>query len=108
MTALVLTFLATLLTNGLMLYLAADAVGLQLTMGSAVVAMSTGVALGSLIPTPGGIGGVEAGLIASLYALGFDLHHATAAALLYRFATYALPFIPGIGAYLWLRKSKML
>ncbi len=100
--------LATILTNSFMLYLAAHAVGLHLPLISALVAMSTGVALGSLVPTPGGIGGVEAGLIVSMHALGFNIEIATSAALLYRAATYLQPFIPGIGAYFYLRKKQLL
>ncbi len=100
--------LATISTNSLMLFLAAKAVGLPLPLSSALVVMSTGVALGSLVPTPGGVGGVEAGLIASMYALGFNLELATSAALLYRAATYLQPFIPGIGAYSYLRKKELI
>ncbi len=100
--------LATTLTNSLMLYFAAHSVDVPISLGASIIAMSTGVAIGGLIPTPGGIGGVEAGLVASLYALGFQLEAATSAALLYRFATYILPFVPGIGAYIYLRQRKLL
>lgn len=105
---LICVMLVNMSTNSLMLYFAAHAVGLQLPLLSALVAMSTGVALGSLIPTPGGVGGVEAGLIVSMHALGFNLEMATSAALLYRAATYLQPFIPGVGAYLHLRSRELL
>ena len=105
---LVFAMLSSIFINSIMLYFAARAVHLNLPLNKAVVAMSTGVALGGLVPTPGGIGGVEAGLIASMYALGFNLEVSTSAALLYRFATYILPFIPGICAYLFLRRKKLL
>ncbi len=105
---LVLLVLATMITNALILYLSAQAVSLQLPLTTAFVAVSTGVALGGVLPTPGGVGGVEAGLIACLYALGYTLELATSAALLYRAATYVLPFLPGVAAYLWLRRKKLL
>jgi len=105
--SLVSVMLATIATNGLMLYFAAHAVGLELPFGSAIVTISAGVALGSLLPTPGGVGGVEAGLIACMYALGFDLQLATSAALLFRFASYIEPFLPGVAAYFYLRKKRL-
>lgn len=105
---LVFIMLATIFVNSAMLYYAAHAVHIEVSLTRAFVAMSTGVALGGLIPTPGGVGGVEAGLIASMYALGMPLEFATSTALLYRFATYSIPFIPGTGAYLYLRRKKLL
>jgi uncharacterized membrane protein YbhN (UPF0104 family) len=63
---------------------------------------------GSLIPTPGGIGGVEAALIAGLTAAGVTLPVATAATLLSRLIAVWLPAIPGWWAVLRLRRAHLL
>ena len=105
---LICTMLATITTNTLVLFFAARSIHMPLSVIDAFIAMSTGAALGSLVPTPGGIGGVEAGITAGLYTLGYNLEMATSAALLFRAATYLQPFLPGIASYLWLRRKKLL
>jgi len=105
---LVLTMLATITTNAIVLYLAGKATGLDITVMQSILVTSMGVAAGSLLPTPGGIGGVEAGLIAALTVIGFDITLATATALLYRTATYVQPLVPGCIAYMYLRRLRLL
>jgi uncharacterized membrane protein YbhN (UPF0104 family) len=61
--------------------------------------------LGNLLPMPGGVGGVEGGMIASLVAFGVDGGLAVVAVLVYRAFTFWLPLIPGVIAYLQLRKT---
>jgi glycosyltransferase 2 family protein len=63
---------------------------------------------GSLIPTPGGIGPVEAALVAGLTAAGMPLPAATAAALLSRLVSVWLPAIPGLVAAAALRRRALL
>lgn len=63
---------------------------------------------GSLIPTPGGIGGIEATLIAGLTAAGLPVPVATAATLLSRLTAVWLPAIPGWWAVLRLRRGGLL
>jgi uncharacterized protein (TIRG00374 family) len=46
-------------------------------------------------PTPGGLGAIEAALIAALTGVGLDPGHAVSAVLTYRLATYWLPVLPG-------------
>ena len=60
---------------------------------------------GNLLPMPGGVGGVEGGMIASLAAFGVDAGQAVVAVLLFRAVTFWLPMIPGIVAYFQLRKT---
>ena len=91
-----------------MLDFSAFALGETLSIFDALVALSFGVVIGSLIPTPGGIGGVEAGITATLIILGYDAAIATSIAVLFRIATYWQPLIPGTLAYLYLREKKML
>ena len=50
-----------------------------------------GAIIGSAVPTPGGLGGVEAALSAGLHAVGLDLDIAVSSVLLFRLFTYWLP-----------------
>jgi uncharacterized protein (TIRG00374 family) len=54
-----------------------------------------GATLGSLAPTPGGLGAVEAVLVAALTAGGLPATIAISATLLYRVVTFWLPMLPG-------------
>jgi uncharacterized membrane protein YbhN (UPF0104 family) len=63
---------------------------------------------GSIVPTPGGLGAVEAALIAGLTASGVSLPAATAAALLSRFVAVWLPAVPGWLAVIALRRRDLL
>jgi uncharacterized protein (TIRG00374 family) len=105
---LIATMLAQVATHVGALMLASYALGQPLSVAHAFIAMSTGVAIGSLLPTPGGIGGVEAGIIASLIALGVQAEQATAIALLYRTATYLQPLLPGVASYMYLRHKEII
>ena len=61
--------------------------------------------LGGLIPLPGGIGGIDAGLIGALTLYGSPLAQATAAVLAYRVVQLAIPTILGSVAFLQLRRT---
>jgi putative heme transporter len=62
--------------------------------------------LATAIPfTPGGAGVVEAVLIGGLVTAGGDRPEVTAAVLIYRALTWALPILVGIVSYLWWRRS---
>ena len=50
-----------------------------------------GAIIGSAVPTPGGLGGIEAALSAGLIAVGVDSGTAVSSVLLYRIVTYWLP-----------------
>jgi undecaprenyl-diphosphatase len=52
-------------------------------------------ALAAAAPTPGGLGAIEAALIAGLTGVGAAAGPAVSAVLLYRLATYWLPVLPG-------------
>jgi uncharacterized protein (TIRG00374 family) len=60
---------------------------------------------GNLLPMPGGVGGVEGGMIAALAAFEVDAGQAVVAVLLFRAVTFWLPLIPGVIAYFQLRKT---
>ena len=64
--------------------------------------------LATAIPvTPGGAGVVELVLIGGLTAAGGDREQVTAAVLVYRALTWALPILVGIGCYLWWRRTSL-
>jgi uncharacterized membrane protein YbhN (UPF0104 family) len=69
-----------------------------------VMAYFTGM-LGNLLPLPGGIGGVEGGMIAAFIAFGVPSGLAVVAVLSYRALAFWLPTLPGALAYVQLRHT---
>ncbi len=61
--------------------------------------------IGNLLPLPGGVGGVDGGMIGALAALGHGGGVAVAAVLTYRVFAFWLPTLPGFVAYLQLRRT---
>ena len=61
--------------------------------------------LGSLLPLPGGIGGVEGGMIGAFVAFGMPGSRALVGVLAYRAISFWLPTLPGIAGYLTLRST---
>ena len=61
--------------------------------------------LGNLLPLPGGIGGVDGGMIGAFAAFGVPLSLVVPAVLTYRIFTFWLPTIPGAIAYFQLRRT---
>ena len=59
---------------------------------------------GNVLPVPGGIGGVEAGMIGSFVGFRVRASLATLAVLGYRTISYWLPTLPGAVAYVRLRR----
>lgn len=60
---------------------------------------------GNLLPLPGGLGGVEGGMIGALVAFGVDFNLAVLAVLSYRAISFWLPTVPGAIAYFQLRRT---
>jgi uncharacterized protein (TIRG00374 family) len=61
--------------------------------------------LGNLLPMPGGVGGVEGGMIGAFVAFDVDGGLAVVAVLVYRAFTFWLPLVPGVVAYFQLRRT---
>jgi hypothetical protein len=61
--------------------------------------------LANLLPFPGGIGGVEGGMIGAFLAFGAQAHLTLLAVLAYRTISYWLPTVPGAIAYWRLRRQ---
>jgi uncharacterized membrane protein YbhN (UPF0104 family) len=103
-----------LLIGGALLYYALDVAALGATfeafgggappLGIFVLAYTIGHA-GAFIPTPGGVGGTDGGLIGMFAAYGAPLDLATAAVLSYRVFQLGLPAILGALSLLQIRGS---
>jgi uncharacterized protein (TIRG00374 family) len=61
--------------------------------------------LANTLPLPGGIGGVDGGMVAALVAFGADPALAVVAVLAYRGFAFWLPIIPGAAAWITLRRT---
>ena len=61
--------------------------------------------LGNLLPLPGGVGGVDGGMIGAALAFGVPSSLALVSVLTYRAFAFWLPTVPGIIAYFQLRRT---
>ena len=61
--------------------------------------------LANALPLPGGIGGVDGGMIGAFAAFDVSFGYATVAVLVYRAFAFWLPTFPGAVAYLQLRRT---
>jgi hypothetical protein len=61
--------------------------------------------LADLLPLPGGIGGVDGGMIGVLLAFGVPGSRAAVAVFIYRALSFWLPTVPGVAGYLKLRAT---
>jgi uncharacterized protein (TIRG00374 family) len=72
--------------------------------GVIVMAYFVGM-LANTLPLPGGIGGVDGGMIGAFSAFGVNVELAVIAVLAYRAFAFWLPTLPGAVAYLQLRRT---
>jgi uncharacterized protein (TIRG00374 family) len=73
-----------------------------------VLAVFAFARLATAVPfTPGGAGVVEVVLIAGLVAASGDREQVTAAVLIYRALTWALPIVLGVGCWLWWHQTQL-
>jgi uncharacterized membrane protein YbhN (UPF0104 family) len=84
------------------------AVGAQPAILPAAVVYLAGNAVGAAAPTPGGLGGVEAVLVAGLTAMGIPAAESISGVLVFRVATFWLPILAGWLSYLWLQRRHIL
>jgi uncharacterized protein (TIRG00374 family) len=59
----------------------------------------------NMLPLPGGVGGVDGGIVGALVAFGTDPSLAIVAVLAYRFFSFWLPIAPGAVAFASLRRT---
>lgn len=93
------------LFGGGVVFLLLSAVGLATTLSAfgveyplvpVLAVYVVGTTLGQIAPTPGGLGAVEAALVAGLTAIGLQSGDAVAAVLASRLLTFWLPVLPGV------------
>src|SRR4051812_2770268 len=81
-----------------------EAFGASPAIGVVVMAYFVGM-LANALPLPGGIGGVDGGMVAALVAFSTDPGLAIVAVLAYRGIAFWLPILPGAAAWLSLRRT---
>jgi uncharacterized membrane protein YbhN (UPF0104 family)/tRNA A-37 threonylcarbamoyl transferase component Bud32 len=85
-----------------------EAVGGHISLVGVAVVYLTGSAVGSVVPTPGGIGAVELALTTTLTAAGLAGATAFSAVILFRLLTFFLPVPFGWGALHYLQREGAL
>jgi uncharacterized protein (TIRG00374 family) len=85
---------------------ALHAVGQHASLATILVVMTTASIIGGAVPVPGGLGVVEAGLIAGLTAAGIPQDQAVAAVFIQRLFTAYLPPIWGWATLAWMRRRE--
>jgi undecaprenyl-diphosphatase len=90
------------------LYFSIEAFGGGLPFATVGAVFLVGSAIASAAPTPGGLGAVEAALIAGLVAAGLDNTIAVPAVFLYRLFTFWVPILPGWIAFQWLEAKEYI
>jgi len=88
-------------SNALALTFALDAFGRTIPSGKVIAVYLVGAAIASIAPTPGGLGALEAALVAGLTAVGNPAGTAVGGVLVFRLLTFWLPIVPGA----WMLKS---
>jgi uncharacterized protein (TIRG00374 family) len=67
-----------------------------------------GAAVASAAPTPGGLGAVEAAIIAGLVAGGLSNEVAVPSVFMFRLATFWVPVLPGWIAFTYLQRAEYI
>lgn len=93
---------------GVALYASVAAVGAEIPIATATLIYVSGNAVGSIVPTPGGLGAVEAALTAGLTAAGVPAGEAFSAVILFRLITFWLPIPAGWFAWRSLQRAGAL
>lgn len=84
------------------LYFSVVALGADVSFAAVALVYLTAGSVASAAPTPGGLGAVEAILLAALTGIGIASPVALAGIFLYRLATFWLPILPGLAAFRWM------
>ena len=85
------------LANITAFWLSALAFGVDISYPKAGALYIVATTIGSAVPTPGGVGAVEAALTAALLGYGVDNATAAAVVLFFRILTFWVPTAPGWG-----------
>jgi uncharacterized protein (TIRG00374 family) len=87
----------------LCLYFVFLAFGYRIGMPALVIGYAVGYAVGTLAPTPGGLGAIETILITMFVSFGVPPAEAVAVVLVYRLINFWLPIVPGLASYVAIR-----
>ena len=90
------------------LYCCAQAVKLEITFIQTFITYTVGVILGAAVLTPGGLGGVEAGMYGAFLIYNNKPSTVFATIIVYRLLTYWLPILPGLLSFILLRRNKQI
>lgn len=101
--AIVVSCLLTL-SNAGCLWVCCLAIDISIHFVAAFLILSFAVLIGTAVPTPGGLGGVEAVLVAGLISQSVSASNALAAALLFRLVTYWLGLMLGLVALIAVKR----
>jgi undecaprenyl-diphosphatase len=96
---------AVTLSYVLAVYFSTVAFGGDLNLAQVGAVYLAGSAIAAAAPTPGGLGALEAAVIAGLVGAGMSSTAAVPAVFLFRLATYWLPILPGWIAFNHLRRA---
>jgi uncharacterized protein (TIRG00374 family) len=84
------------------------AVGQHASIATLITVNTVAAIVGGAVPVPGGLGVVEAGLIAGLTSAGIPQDQAVAAVLIQRFCTSYLPPVWGWITLAWMRRREYI
>ncbi len=97
-----------LVVSGYGLAACLSALQAEFSLIAVVVVFTAGNTIGHLAPSPGGIGAVEASLVAGLTAIGISPTSSITAVLISRLLTYWLPVLPGIAMFRYLQHRQVI
>jgi undecaprenyl-diphosphatase len=89
-------------------YLCLVAFHVHISPAQAAFVYLGGAVVSSVAPTPGGLGAMEAALVAGLTHVGIHDGRAVASVLTFRLLTYWLPILPGYLSLRYLRRTHLL
>jgi glycosyltransferase 2 family protein len=86
------------------LVFAVEAFGGGIAIAQIGAAYLGAAAIANIAPTPGGIGPLEAAMIAALTGFGLEAGVAISAVLTFRLVTFWLPILPGWFTFMWMER----
>lgn len=92
----------------LTLHGAVTAVGIDLSWPTLLATLMGSAAARSAVPSPGGVGPIEAALVGGLTAVGIGFGTAAAAVAVYRTAGHWLPVLGGLASLRLLRRAQLV
>jgi uncharacterized membrane protein YbhN (UPF0104 family) len=94
-------------SNMMALYFCAKAVNINISIATTVLIYTVGAGIKNATPTPGGIGGYEAALLATFVAYKINSAHALSAIIFFRIVILWIPLLVGLVAFTYAQKKKL-